>query len=144
MAAFTARIGGRVGTIKRVAGIGKVIRPDAIAILKRYTSFTKAVQAAGPFITKAAMQPAFDLSQVYVPKDTLALMKSGYLKVTRRSKNHTVQMGYGFGGTPHYAGIVHEVLEFKHESPTRAKYLTEALNQTQAEAINIIRERYSV
>lgn len=85
-----------------------------------------------------ALEPTFDLSQVYVPKDTGELAESGFLDITRKGKGGAqVEIGYGRGGAP-YAVYVHEMVNISHEAPTRSKYLEAALDEDYYEILKRI------
>jgi hypothetical protein len=123
----------RVG---RVGAKGDVVAQFK-AIERNFTSFVNHVRNVTPLIMIEALQPTYKKSHVYVPKDTGALDSSGYLEVTNTGRNPRVEMGYGKGGKPNYAVIVHEKVEYLHAEPTRAKYLQTAM----LEDINEIRIR---
>lgn len=75
-----------------------------------------------------ALEPTYELSQVYVPKDTGELSESGYLEEVSTSRgNPQVQIGYGRSGSPYYAMYVHEMTSIPHEAPTRSKFLQAAV-----------------
>lgn len=82
-----------------------------------------------------ALLPTFHKSQVYAPKDTQLLVNSGRLDVepaktaggSRRSA--TASISYGGRGVPFYAVYVHEILSYRHDPPTRAKFLESALRE---------------
>ena len=100
----------------------KALRDDLDYILQQFEGIT-------PEITKEALQPTFEKSQKYVPKDTMELHDSGYLEIVSFRGNPKLEMGYAKGGSPRYAAYVHEMTENKHESPTRAKFLESAINE---------------
>lgn len=106
-------------------------RANMSAILANYQKFVQHMVEVTPEILETALQEAFELSQVYVPKDTGALQKSGYLRIRNLRGRAEVEIGYGFGGEPDYAATVHENLRFKHKAPTRSKFLEAALNETE-------------
>ena len=83
-----------------------------------------------------AAKKVYDLSQIYVPKDTHALQLSG--KVTEFGAPaggrgmETVGVMVQYGGdevTGKYASIVHNDLEASHEPPTQAMYLQRAVDE---------------
>lgn len=126
---FFARIGGaRVTDKRRKATYGA--RRGMQGIIKEYQKFVDTVEAATPQILYEALLPAFELSKEYCPKDTGAMVASGYLEITTFRGRPTVQIGYGRGGTPSYTARVHENMEWKHEYPTRAKWLQVALAES--------------
>lgn len=98
-------------------------------VLQNYKKLVQHLEDMSPDVLLGALEPAFELSKEYCPKDTGALVESGYLQVTRLRGVPTVEIGYGLGGDPEYAAAVHENLEWRHKSPTRAKWLQVALEE---------------
>jgi hypothetical protein len=86
-------------------------------------------EGATPEICLEALRPTFEKSKVYCPVDTGALIESGYLEIVGFRGQPRVEMGYGRGGNPYYAVIVHENLEMEHRAPTRAKWLATAVEE---------------
>lgn len=83
-------------------------------------------------ILQKALEKPFKQSQVYCPKDTLDLVKSGRLTVERSStkgRPATATISYGSNGWPFYAAIVHEKTQNRHAPPTRAKFLEAAVRE---------------
>jgi len=74
-----------------------------------------------------ALQPTYDKAAEYCPKDTLELVNSEYLEVTSFRGKPRVELGFARGGSPPYAVYVHEMIDYKHESPTRSKFLQAAV-----------------
>lgn len=94
------------------------------------------VGAGADVVAYNALLPAFKQSQIYCPKDTLALVQSGKItktpgRVTRtgRERKASVSITYGSNLLPYYAVFVHEILKYKHAPPTRAKFLESALRE---------------
>lgn len=111
--------------------VGPILKPyDARGIIAQWLGFQRAVLNALPSAGKFALGPTLTLAKRYCPKDTKALVNSGYLEITSRGAGGTVEIGFGKGGVPHYALIVHEMLEYKHKAPTRAKFLQIAMQET--------------
>lgn len=102
-------------------------RQGMAEILKRYSAFIRQLEGATPEILENAMMPAFNKSQEYVPKDTLALAQSGRLTV-ENGPRPTAFITYG-DEKAWYAALVHEYTWLNHEPPTRAKYLQAALEE---------------
>lgn len=75
-----------------------------------------------PEVMIEALEPTFQKTQERVPVKTGKLKRSGYLKATGTGKTPRVEMGYGYGGLPPYASIVHEI-PYAHTPPTSWKYL---------------------
>lgn len=107
----------------------KGIRNQMRQITSNYEKLISELQGQGAEVLLEALQPTFVLSQKYVPKDTGKLAASGFLEIDRRSRTARVVLGYGKGGEPHYAILVHELLHLQHKSPTRAKFLLSALEE---------------
>lgn len=105
------------------------IRRQMKVITDNYEKFVNELGELGGDILLEALQPTFELSQKYVPRDTGALAASGFLKKDITSKFPRVVLGYGMGGAPHYTVFVHEIMRFTHKSPTRAKFLLSALEE---------------
>lgn len=82
-----------------------------------------------PEICRDALEPTFEKSKVYCPKDTHRLVNSGYLEITGFRGQPRVEMGYAKGGDPHYAVLVHENLNMHHQPPTQAKFLQRAVEE---------------
>lgn len=116
-------------TLRHEARYMSNIRKQMKTITDNYAKFVNELGDIGAEILLEALQPTFDLSQKYVPRDTGALADSGFLKKDTVSKFPRVVLGYGTGGAPHYAILVHELLHLKHASPTRAKFLLSALEE---------------
>lgn len=96
-------------------------------IIRNYSKLCRHLEEISPDVLYNALEPTFEKSKVYCPKDTGKLVASGYLEITQFRGIPTVQIGYGKGGNPSYAAAVHENLEWRHKSPTRAKWLQVAL-----------------
>lgn len=111
------------------SGYVNEVNKSARAIRENLKKVIDAIQATSAEGLKHAMEPMFDTSQRLVPKDTLALARSGYLEARQTQRGASISIGYGRGGNPSYAGIVHERMGVHHDSPTQAKYLEEAVNQ---------------
>lgn len=76
----------------------------------------------GPALFDEANE-AFAKSQRVVPVDTGSLRASGHVVPPVYSDTGAViEIAYGGVAAP-YAGIVHEDMEARHDSPTKAKYL---------------------
>lgn len=111
------------------AGYVDSIRSQMKSITNNLISLIDQAKEITPDIMLDTLQPTFDLSQVYVPVDTGKLKDSGYLEVTNFRDKPRVEMGYARGNDPPYAVRVHENLEYRHESPTQAKFLERAINE---------------
>lgn len=81
-----------------------------------------------PEILREALEPTFEKSKEYCPKDTGKLVNSGYLEVQHSRGGAQAAIGYAKGGSPQYAIYVHEVPRF-HPEPTRWKWLQFALQE---------------
>ena len=109
------------------------IRDQMNAILKNYLAWTSHMNGVSADVLEAALRPTFVKSQQYVPKDTRALMRSGYLEKRTFRGRSVVEIGYGRGGNPHYAAQVHEDLEANHPNEgEQAKFLERPLLEDEA------------
>lgn len=98
-------------------------------VIRNYQKVVNNLEGVTPEVLYEALEPTFAKSQVYCPKDTGKLVKSGYLEIVSFRGKPRVEMGYGKNGEPDYAAAVHENLEWRHKSPTRAKWLQAALGE---------------
>lgn len=98
----------------------KALEDDVIDIMKQF-------EDASPDIMMEALEPNFEQSKVYCPKQTGALVNSGYLENTTFRGQPRVEIGYAKGGNPRYAVMVHENLDRYHAPPTQAKFLERAI-----------------
>ena len=98
-------------------------------IIENYTKLLNSLEGDSSEVLYKALEPTFKLSQKYCPKDTGALVESGFLEQVGRGKVAKIAMGYAKGGDPEYAVFVHEFTHVRHEAPTRAKFLLTALEQ---------------
>lgn len=135
-------VGGNLGA-RQVFGasIGGNIEPrNAQKIVDNWNRFKSWVFATAPRATRNALIPTFEKSQIYCPKETGKLVDSGYLELTGRypreaGQTPLVEIGYGRNGNPPYALVVHEMVQYRHKSPTRAKYLESALNEDRSKIL---------
>ena len=113
------------------ASVGRVSDPASSmqGIIENYKAFAAHVNEMVPEVLMEAMGPAFALSAKYCPKDTRALVESGYLQIVSLRNRPTVEIGYGKFGRPEYAAVVHENTVWRHKAPTRAKFLETALKE---------------
>jgi hypothetical protein len=108
-------------------GYIKSIRTQLDDLQKAMKAIVASFENTTPEICMEALRPTFEKSKVYCPKDTGLLVSSAYLEIAGFRGQRRVEMGYARGGNPHYAVVVHENLEMKHKSPTRAKWLEVAV-----------------
>jgi hypothetical protein len=98
-------------------------------IISRYEALINRLRGITPVALQDAMLPAFNKSQVYVPKKTRALMQSGQLNVFPMEGDvATAEIVYG-SEEAWYAALVHEAVWLNHTFPTRAKYLQNAMEE---------------
>lgn len=98
-------------------------------IVENFRALTDNIDSQTGQIVLEALEPTFEMSQELVPVEFGELKASGYLEMSQTKGHATVEMGYGKGGHPDYAIIVHEDLEAYHAPPTQAKYLQQPLEQ---------------
>ncbi len=95
-----------------------------------------------PEIMLDVLKPTFEKSKVYCPKKTNELVESAYLEVVQFRGKPKVEMGYAKGGKPSYAAYVHEIVQYKHEAPTQAKFLERAINEDIGSMIDKLAAEY--
>ena len=136
----SAKIKANVGRVRNTANTPgdqaayiKGINTQLNNIISNFQSVVDALQEQAPEVLIEALQPAFDLSQEYVPVDTGDLKASGFLREVKDNRNPTVAIGYASAGNPSYAAFVHERVDINHAAPTRSKYLLAALEEKEEE-----------
>lgn len=102
-------------------------------VLKNLQQFIDWVPDATADILEESLQPTFQKSQEYVPVDTGDLKNSGFLQKDSTKSSARVVIGYGRAGNPNYAAFVHERIDIPHEAPTRARFLSSALEEDQGD-----------
>ncbi len=98
----------------------KTIQDNFIEIMRGTNNLLPGALAHG-------VEPIFDESQRLVPVRTGALKSSGFVDARQTARGARVTLGYGRGGFPSYAALVHEGLQFFHKAPTQAKFLSQAV-----------------
>lgn len=121
------------------ASYTRAIRSQMEQIIKNAQAVIAAIEGDSIDALKYALEPIYDESQILVPVDTGRLKASGFIEARKTGRGVTGAVGYGKGGDPYYAVYVHEHLELRHEAPTQAKFLEEAVNRH----IDEIPERYA-
>lgn len=109
------------------SGFERAVRGQMQNILKNYNAWVKHMEGVSPEVLRTALVPTFEKSKIYVPKDTRALLNSGYLETRQFRGRAVVEIGYAKDGTPNYAAKVHEDLEAYHDAPTQAQFLLRPL-----------------
>ena len=105
------------------------VREQVANIQKNLEQVINSIEGATEGAIEFALQAVMDTSQELVPVDTGALKASGFIQVFRMRSTIQGVAGYAAGGSPFYAALVHENLEFYHIPPTQAKFLEEAVNR---------------
>lgn len=121
--------------VKLVNAQMKEVMDDLQGILTQFEDAT-------PEIVVEALEPTFEKSKAYCPKDTHALVNSGYLEIISTGKKPYVEMGYAKGGKPRYAPYVHEIPN-KHAAPTRWKWLQAAIEEDMGQIASRIGSLYA-
>ncbi len=98
-------------------------------IIANYQQVVNGLVNLTPDILMDALEPTFELSQKYVPVKTGELKASGHLEQDQIGTVTRVLLGYGRHGVPPYAALVHERVDIQHAEPTRAKFLSSALEE---------------
>lgn len=102
------------------------------AVMQSYKAIIDGFENVLPEIIAEALEPTLKLAKKYCPKDTHALVNSGYIDKRSGAKGVNVVIGFARGGVPDYGIIVHERVDLYHKPPTRSKFLTAAMNEDQA------------
>jgi hypothetical protein len=97
-------------------------------LLAGFQEFINAMEGVTPDILVEVLEPTFGKALEYCPKDTGALVDSGYLEVEAFRGGARCEIGFGKGGKPPYTIYVHE-LPYNHAAPTRAKFLQAAIDE---------------
>ncbi len=93
------------------AGYTRAIREQMKAVEGSYSRLVETLQANTEEAVRQMLQPVFDRSQELVPVDKGPLKASGYIEVRRTRGRVVGEVGYGKGGSPPYAPLVHEDLD---------------------------------
>lgn len=133
---FRARVG-RARAVSSRGGISPSyeadVRRQMNAIIKEYARWIEHMKHQGPEVLLEALEPTFKKARdVYTPIMSGDLRASGYLESGRSGSSSFVVIGFGRGGSPSYAALVHERTDFFHKSPTRSKFLQAALEEDNA------------
>lgn len=123
-------------TTPRITGVDAVIRAGRKMQSHDGRNLKKGVDSCLSVILRRAAE--------LCPKDTLALVGSGEAVVVD-GVGLNVQGMVMFGGpaAPH-AFVVHERTDVFHAPPTRAHYLTAAVNETRGTCTSILRRQMTV
>ncbi len=106
------------------------LKLEGIEVLDLLKGLMQAVEGSMPdLIFDWILEPIYDRSQEYVPVDTGRLKASGYIETAEEDGIIAGEVGYAPYGDPYYATAVHEVEEWNHAPPTRAKYLEDAVKE---------------
>ena len=121
------------GRVNRASKTFIARKGDASKALKEVSRNLSAAFDSIEGVTEEAIREAaeqiFHRSQVLVPVDTGALKQSGFIDVHSKPGSVEAVIGYGEGGEPPYAILVHEILDKHHDAPTGAKFLEQAGNE---------------
>ena len=134
------RIGKNVSSSQ--ASYTRDVRAAMDNIIKNYEAVISDIKGATNAVLKEALTPTFEKAKEYTPKDTEALVNSGYLEVKGRGANAKAEIGFGKGGKPFYAVYVHERTDLHHASPTRAKFLQGALEEDLPKLLPRLKDAY--
>lgn len=93
-----------------------------------YAKFVQHMGNEAPQILKEAMEPTFDKSKEYCPKDSGTLVNSGFMEVESFRGGARLELGYAKNNKPSYAIYVHE-MPYAHDAPTRSKWLQAAVDE---------------
>lgn len=120
----------------RVEGVQRVIQAGRKTKAHDGRNLAKGIQSCLQVILRKAVY--------YVPKDTRALEQSGRTEFTPGvGLNATGTVEFGGAAAP-YAFVVHERPGVYHAPPTRAFYLSAAVNDTRGTCVSILRRQMRV
>jgi len=113
---------------------GSDLAKQMAALTEQFKSWTLHMTEASGEILRDSLAPTFRKSQEYCPIRTGELRRSGYLEVRKLGvlRGYQAEIGYGRGGLPPYAVLVHEMPVY-HRPPTRWKWLQAAIQEDAAE-----------
>ena len=134
---FKAKVG-RPGARTSLAGIHpsyeRNVSRQVDNAVKEFERWVKHMQDESIDVLVEALTPTFEKSRdVYAPIKTGELRRSAFLESRKFRGRAQVQIGFGAGGHPPYAALVHELLGVWYEPPTRVKYLQSALEEDASE-----------
>ena len=115
------------GTRGSVAGATRSIRSQLVNINRNLQKVIDGFDKVTEEAVFVALHPIFAESQKLVPVDKGRLKASGFLVVEKTIKGVQAEIGYARGGNPHYAVLVHEMVDIAHDDPTQAKFLQQPL-----------------
>ncbi len=110
------------------AGYIQAMRSQTTFLMNNLMKAIEHINTYTPEAIRYGLKPIYDESQRLVPVDTRTLKRSGFVEVRSGKTQHTVVIGYGRYGRPHYAAMVHERMDFRHAPPTQAKFLEQAIS----------------
>lgn len=111
------------------AALGRSLNSAFGELADNFREFTDQLEGYLPADLASALEPTLELAKKYTPKDTGALVDSGYIAVEPFRGGARVEIGFAKGGTPDYAIFVHEMQDYKHAPPTGAKFLERAIDE---------------
>lgn len=109
----------------------KSVRGSMVGILANFEAVLASLKVAAPDALEEALAPTFERALLYTPVDTGQLQASAQLTsgFDDGGKAHA-RISFGGAGSNHYAAIVHERTDLRHQAPTRSKYLQAAVEET--------------
>lgn len=134
----------RVTDDSSAASLGRGLNAAFGELVENFRWYVNQLEGFLPEDMLAAMQPTFEKSQEWCPKDKGTLVESGYLEVESFRGSIRVEMGYGRNDSPDYAIYVHEMVDFHHEEPTRAKWLQAAVDEDYYKIIQEVTDRIKI
>ena len=114
------------------AAYAPAMKAQMQSIMESFSNMVGDINKVLPDIMCEALEPTLDLAKEYCPKDTGALVDSGYIEKLSAQGESNVVIGFAKNGDPAYAAIVHERVDLKHAYPTRSKFLLAAVSEDMA------------
>lgn len=110
------------GYVQQMNAQVKALTDELLSIIDQFEEVTEDIMLE-------VLEPTFEKAKYYTPVDTRELVESAYLEKASFRGKPRVEMGFARGGFPRYAVYVHEIPEYRHEAPTRYKFLEQALKE---------------
>lgn len=113
-------------------------KQEMAAIERKIMQLIRGIEGVTPGSLLEVASTILQVAEPKVPFVTGDLFRSGYTAVTSDGKQHTAEVGFGFGGAPDYTIFVHEIIENNHPVG-QAKFLQMAVEETMNRIPSIIR-----
>ncbi len=136
------KVRGTIGSPRQRYGgdAARAIREQMQSAEFRLTRLINKINGVTPDALEYGMQPIFNQAKIYTPVDTGELILSSDLISEQTPKGATAKVVYAADGHPKYAVFTHEMTGFKHDPPTRSKFLEAAFYERIDEVMPRVRQ----